>query len=92
MQKLEKKMSDKIFQINWSQVITSLLIGAILGGITLLRFSDSQAIVVAGNTAEIGEIKSVIVPRSELEQVINRLDQRMESIEKSIDSIDRKLD
>lgn len=88
-----------IMQIQWSQVITSLFIGAILGGIALLRFSDSQAVIVAGHTAEIGEIKGDIVPRAEFEAVVLRIDQRLESQdkrferqEKILERIDSKLD
>jgi hypothetical protein len=81
-----------VMQIQWSQVITSLFIGAILGGIALLRFSDSQAVIVAGHSSEISEIQQDLVPRSEFEAVILRIDQRLESNEKILERIDKKLD
>lgn len=37
-------------QINWSHILTSLVLGAILGAFALVRVSDAQTIVVAGQS------------------------------------------
>lgn len=78
--------------IEWSQVATSLIIGAILGGIALLRFSDSQTIVVASHTQQILEIKEQLMPRSEAEANFKRLETRFEDQQKLLERIDSKLD
>lgn len=79
-------------QINWSQVLTSLILGGILGGIAILRLSDSQTITLAGQGHEIEELKSVIVPRGEYNATILRIDQRLESLERSSQNTNSKLD
>ena len=79
-------------QIHWSQVATSLVIGAILGGVALLRFSDSQTIVVASHTEQILEIKGQIMPRSEIEANFKRFESQLESQQKLLERIDSKLD
>lgn len=72
-------MSEKLsIHINWSQVLTSLFIGALLGAVTLLRFSDSQAVVVAGHTEAIKDLKTNSVSRREWDIMVDRLN-RMES-------------
>lgn len=68
-------------QINWSQVFTSLFIGAVIGVISFIRFSDSQAIVVAGHTTTLNELKASSVSRPEYEATILRIDQRLQSID-----------
>ena len=78
--------------INWSHIITSLALGAILGAFALVRVSDSQAVVLAGHTQELTELQESIVPRSEFEQTILRIDQRLESLDKRTESVDGKLD
>lgn len=82
----------KKLTINWSHILTSLVLGAILGAFALVRVSDAQTIVVAGHTRELAELKEGIVLRAEYEQTILRIDQRLESLDKRTESVDTKLD
>jgi len=85
-------MSHEGFKLNWSQVATSLLIGGILGAVSILRLSDSQTIILAGQGNDIQELKENSVLRPEYSQTILRIDQRLNSIEKNNDAISGKLD
>lgn len=85
-------MSEAFIKVNWSQVATSLLIGGIVGAIAIIRLSDSQQIVIAGQAKELDELKGVIVPRGEYEQAILRIDQRLQYIEQNSQQTNNKLD
>lgn len=75
-------------KINWSQVITALIIGAITGSWALIRFSDSVGFIARANEQEINEIKEVLVPRPEYEareqNLYKYLDKRFDTVESLI--------
>ena len=68
-----------------SGVVTSLLVGAILGGIAFIRVSDSTAIKATVNAVSIEELKKSTVSQATFDLTIARLD-RIES------KIDRLLE
>jgi len=68
-----------------SGVVASLLVGAILGGITFIRVSDSTAIKATVNAVSIEELKKSTVSQAAFELTLARLD-RIES------KIDRLLE
>jgi hypothetical protein len=86
-----KYISNMPIKINWSQVITSLLIGGVLGVIGVIRLSDSQTTAIAGQGQDIVELKESVVLRAEYAQTILRIDQRLNSIDQNNQSIDSKL-
>jgi hypothetical protein len=66
-----------------SGVITTLIIGAVVGSVGIVRVSDSTALKSAINAIAIEEIKSNLVPRSEFVITTQRLDR----IEAKIDRL-----
>ena len=66
-----------------SGVITTLIIGAVVGSVSIVRVSDSTALKSAINAIAIEEIKSNLVPRSEFVITTQRLDR----IEAKIDRL-----
>jgi len=80
------------FQINWSQVITSLLIGAFLGAVTLVRLSDTNTIVIAGQSKAIEHLESSTVSSDIFTQHAISNQREFDAITKSLDIVNSKLD
>ena len=72
-------------------VVTTLIIGAILGSFTLVRTSDSLVYRVLAIELDNAELKKHIVPRSEFETTVRKQTQRLERMEKQLDRIESKL-
>jgi uncharacterized membrane-anchored protein YhcB (DUF1043 family) len=87
----KNETSQFSFPINWSQVVTSLVIGSILGAIAIIRLSDAQAIVIAGQGSAIDELEANSVQRDEYNATIMRIDQQLETIGETNKSIDNKI-
>jgi len=68
-----------------SGIVASLVVGAILGGITFIRVSDSTAIKATVNAVSIEELKKDTVSQAEFNLTLDRLG-RIES------KIDRLLE
>lgn len=72
-------------------VATSLVIGAIVGSLTLVRTSDSLVFRIVAVELDNEQIKKNLVPRGEFESTIESQNQRLERIEKQLDRIESKL-
>jgi len=71
MQK-NNNVSEKI-RGSFITIFTSLVIGAIFGGVGVVRLSDSTAIKVGVNAKDITELKDTTVSRNEFALIIDRL-------------------
>lgn len=80
------------FQINWGQVVTSLLIGAVLGAFTLIRLSDTNTVIIAGQTKAIEHLESNTVSIDIFNQHALANQREFDAISKSLDSLNSKLD
>ena len=79
-------------QINWSQVLTSLVVGAILGAFTLLRLSDSQTVVLAGHTKTIEKLENSTVSLELFKLHNESQTQQFKSIDERLYKMDSKID
>lgn len=86
-----QKIKDNSVNVSITKVVTGLLtalvIGFVVGGINVVRTSDSTALVVAGQEIRIEKLENSYVPRSELEQQFKHFDESLLRIEKSIDKL-----
>ena len=80
------------FQINWGQVVTSLLIGAIVGAFTLIRLSDTNTIIIAGQAKAIENLETSTVSIDLFKQHAAENQREFDTITKSLDSVSSKLD
>jgi hypothetical protein len=87
----KNETSQFALSINWSQVVTSLVIGSILGAFAIIRLSDAQAIVIAGQGSAIDELEANSVQRPEYEATVLRIDERLDEINDTNKSIDGKI-
>lgn len=79
-------------QINWSQVITSLVLGAILGAFTLLRLSDTQTVVLAGHTKTIEKLEASSVSHDIFDQHVSQQSTDMQDIKTALRDLNNKVD
>lgn len=84
--------SNTTFKINWSQVVTSLFIGGVVGGVSILRLADTNTIVLAEHTRDIAEFQETAVLRPEYEANNLSIQRQLDEIKKSLDRVERKLD
>lgn len=79
-------------QINWSQVITSLLIGAVFGAIAIVRLSDTQTITISGHTKAIEKLEVGTVSTDAFAQHAETNRREFDAITKSLDALNNKVD
>lgn len=64
-------MNDKTLEISTSKIITgiitALIIGAIGGGLGVIRVADSNALLIASQARTLEQLETSIVPRAEYE-------------------------
>jgi len=82
-----KKAGHAQIQINWSQVVTALIIGAIGGAVTILRVADTQTVVVAGIKSDVDGLKADYMPRTEIEREFTHINQSLVRIEGKLDRL-----
>lgn len=73
-------------------VLTSLIVGSIIGAFGVVRIVDSTSFKVIAIDEELGEIQAIVVPRVEYKLRNDEQDRRIATIEEHYESIDDKLD
>lgn len=89
---MASEKTAQLFQINWTQVITALATGLVIGAVGILRVADSNTVVIATNSREISELKEDIVPRAEFDAVNESLQLFLERQQIQLDRIEQKID
>lgn len=79
-------------KINWGQVVTSLLIGAILGAIALVRLSDTNTIIIAGQAKAIENLENNTVSSELFHQHVQQQTTDITDIKNALRDINNKVD
>lgn len=87
-----KREQGILLKVNWGQVVTSLLIGAVLGAFALVRLSDTNTLVIAGQAKAIENLEANTVSIEIFKQHTDASRREFDSITKSLDSLNSKMD